>query len=158
MDFEIEEKEIGEGHVDSNYGGSVSDFFKDLVGVVRALVVDGGVEQADEAAGVSVAAFGARSAAAHWFHVHLQERFRLGLVGAASGFADTGGCSLRIGVDGWRVVVRGVGAYRAWCELERHGHHQIGARSGAARAIPVDTASDLYRHINVHGGNRFAAR
>jgi hypothetical protein len=48
MDFQAEEKEIGEGNADSNDGASVPDFIENLGGVVLALAVDGGVEQAIE--------------------------------------------------------------------------------------------------------------
>lgn len=50
MDFETEEKEIGEGYADSDGAGSVSDLFENLGGVVRAVATDGGMEQAVEAA------------------------------------------------------------------------------------------------------------
>lgn len=67
-------------------GRGFPDFVEDLVCVVRALAVDGGVEQAVQTERVSLATAGARRSDGDRIHVHLQPPLRMEISGGSSGY------------------------------------------------------------------------
>src|SRR5215813_3965424 len=82
-------------------------------------------------------------------------------MGTSVASPDTGNAHYRgrrIVVDGLRINFFSVGADRTWRKLERRCDDKIGTQFGSARALPLDSSSDLYGSSDFPCRNRDFAR